>query len=854
VSTEVGRIAAVSTTPICTELTTDQLAGATSMPVQNTSTFTIGDAVTIGGEQHTISDIPDAATLALGEPLTGAQPAETQVVRLDPGTGTPATITLALIQQDGEDEDADYIEAVVPQNLRDRVPDGIRDVNQGEIVTIERLAGSWQITEVRGTALFIDASSLDPTTLPDRKPTAPPASSPAIRAFGDARGITLVAEGIDQTSVLDWYIDGVLSSEPQGVGSRATVVRLTKDSVGAGFVDGNTYLFHVVARNIVGAAAASPDVSGQLNQGVSAEFVMARVVSGFVLAGAITVGNITITPGTGSPGDPDYDPGGINIPLADGGLIQFPADGSPAVITALLTAYRLTVMNYLTILGVNNVLAGLLTLQSSTVAPNQAPQVARSSVNPAQRIGAGLNNLIVIGFGEYDSANWWAIAGYDPAGVAPVSVALYQVNKTTGAVTTLVSFASIDGAMSATKIGTSYYVLAGDFWNGAVTMYRFSAAGAITGSWQLTNNWSGNPWCIGTDGTNILVGRGEAGKVDVRTTASPGSVSSTITIPWSGTYTAVTRGSFDYGADRLLITANNFTRSHTVSGTTATEVTTEAFIKTHWPQTNGGIAYDSTGGYWWSAQYDGTYNYACRFSRQRTTATGRSFTVTYAQGATPTYQSKPSPAATIDQTARSWIQVIGPTLPASPGVKDPDRIGIYLANQLQAFTAAASNFFWFGTSVTGAAAPTVEGFPPGTLGRLASQSTDANGALTQLYGNGDYRLGGKNLDDTVWVNLAHQGTAGTVSWRRHNGLFELRVIATMNVANATKVTLVTTANGFPVATYPLPGTATYMPIYGGFDSFFAGNVILNADGSIDLYQTSGATRAAVRAYINWPIT
>jgi len=845
-----GMLTDVTVLPRGSSAIAAQSVGDTTVTVEDVTNFaTTVDPTDPGAENVGRLDIcgvqydytavdPATGIITLATPLTVAVADSDPVVTV---AGGEVLQDWTAVVDPGE---GDNLEIPMGYAFRALIPEGHYDPPVPVVVSDDLT----ELLDAPGRQPVLPAAAIDPTTLPDRQPTAPPDDSPTIRAYGDSSGITLVVDSIDQATVLDFYIDGVLTTEPQGLGTRSTVVRLSLDSTGSPFVgsinnpDGTVtpakqYAFTVVARNIVGSAAASDPVTASLDMGVSPDFVIGKIMAGFVLAGQVQVGNITIDPA-----------GGITIPLADGGLIKFPADGSPATITAILAAYKLVVMDKLTIQGANNLLAGLLTIQSSWVAPKNAPAVSGTMDNVRIPItGIPTSDIAGFPFGNYDSTRWWLLTV-----TAASTAAMYLVNKTTGAATLDPNFTQAVRAGtggSYTRLGTSWYVLYPSPWTVKIYDSNWVQTGTIaSGSLPQTDT----AMMIGNDGTNLLFNRRTATVVESRSPSTGALVS-------SKTYTFASNiiplgGLFDYTTTRWLTYGGNgvdYVRSYTVSGSSMAEQTTERFA----PVANQKAAsWDPTGTAFWAMCQDASGNkYLCKYSSLVLT-TARSVTWTRYDNVGTPHESKPSPASAFSQTARQWMRIETDALPALPDVDDPNSVRIYVGNQLQTSAVTGQTAYTYGTTTSGAAAPTSEGFPAGSPKQIASQDTDANGPLLQFKGNGDYRLAGKNLDDTAWVNLTHQGSAGTVSWRRHNGLFELRVIATMSVANATKVTLVTTANGFPVGTYPLPQSATYMPIYGGFDSFFAGNVILNADGSIDLYQTSGATRAAVRAYINWPIT
>lgn len=244
--------------------------------------------------------------------------------------------------------------------------------------------------------------------------TEPPAESPILSTSGSKDAITLVAHGvIAPSTILDYYMDGVLIES-----TRSSVFVVREDSVGGPLVEDTNYEFYVQARNdIPPNPAASPTVIGSLNPAVDTETILAVVSAGFILAGTVQVGNIRISPGLGEPGDVDYDPGGIVIPLSSGGEIRFPADGSSAVIEAILRTRDLTVDGGLIINGITNFLNGKVFLASGTPNPTQQMGMDYTSYSKDIRF-LGTANTAQQGRSIAKTANglYWATIQFLPTG------------------------------------------------------------------------------------------------------------------------------------------------------------------------------------------------------------------------------------------------------------------------------------------------------------------------------------------------------------------------------------------------------------------------------------------------------
>ncbi|MGH3631939.1 MAG: hypothetical protein ACRDRL_31425, partial [Sciscionella sp.] len=499
-------------------------SGATSVPVDDPTPYNeAGGVVSIDGAQYAYTGCASASdgsgTLTLAEGVSAAvdQGQPVSVV----AAGQVAQDWTATVSLDGG---GDTSTVAVPYALRAQLPVGAYDPP----VTVDLTDDLSAVADVPGRAPTIDGSYIDPATVPPpAPPTDPPASSPSLTATGDASGITLVAEGIDPTTWLDFYVDGVVTTEAQGLHTRATVVRLTLDSAGAAFAADTDYTFHCVASNVAGSAAAGPDVTTRLNAGVDSQTVLGWVAAGYVLAGTIQIGNITIDPNTG-----------ITIPLADGNQIAFPADGSQAVIDAVLRTGDIIVRGGLTLSGTSNNVTGTLSLASGVVAPAAAPQVSAGANTVVDlALASGESRGLVL---SSDGTRWITVD--DPDGYWHT---LRAFDRTTGAQSGTVNTGT--ALESLTRIGTTVYALGrvGSALN--VSVFDESLTGDPTG-YYITNpgggatiiGWSNQygyaKASICTDGTSLyVVYVNGAGAVQIRQYATDGTPGTVVTTNWTGT-------------------------------------------------------------------------------------------------------------------------------------------------------------------------------------------------------------------------------------------------------------------------------------------------------------------------------
>lgn len=384
-------------------------AGGTVIPVEDVSDFPeTGGTVDIAGARYEYATVtPGDAGLVFGEGTSEPDPANpTETPADSPLPATPAsagtlTLTAPLTADVTEDDPVQLIIGAEPASDAYAVVDllaGEGDAPEGgdtvqvPITYADRamfLVGPYDpplaitvddalttVLTVPGARPTIDGGTI--INLPDDQlPTEPPVDSPAVEVHGTADALVVEVLGdYAGSTTLEFHIsttpDFVPTAETLSGTSRSAVFVITEIPVsdGAGGITRNrlqpdtTYYVRTVATNVVGAAAPGPVASGVLDPSVVSEIVTARLVAGFVLAGSIQAGNITINPTTG-----------ITIPQSNGGVIHFPADGSPADVDAHINARSLNVENDLSINGYGE-LAGDLQMIRGVSTPTSAPAIA----------------------------------------------------------------------------------------------------------------------------------------------------------------------------------------------------------------------------------------------------------------------------------------------------------------------------------------------------------------------------------------------------------------------------------------------------------------------------------------------
>lgn len=744
-ATEYGIIQAVTEEVAGDELDADVAAGGL--------TLTLGDALDFN---------EDGGQLLLGVEVLPYASADLELNTIElttgPAAGWPAETPVEVYPQTVErialvqlDLDGEAVEARVPHALFDRLPLGTRD--GGERVSLGLDGGEWVLGDLLGQQPVVDGSYIVPETLPPvepQGPTEPPASSPALSAVGSVSAITLVAEGVvDPSTVLDYFMDGVLIET-----TRSTVVAVRAEPDGDPLDPDLTYDFWVVARNDVGAAAASPTVSSALNLLVDTETILATVTAGFVLAGQIQVGNITI--------DPDN---GIVIPLDSGGEIRFPADGSPAIIDAILRTNDLAVQGGLTINGVTNYVNGKLFLASGTANPqtlldiNWVRDRLLRRFSSATAAGTGASGL-----GRTADGAYWGAVFHLPSGSEKEFVV---ISDATGAVVARVHSDDANSDFrSVAAIGQWFYVLGQRYNSSAGTsqsvILRYNTSGVQDGGWfplspsgdrlVPVTYWDG---AIAADpsGTSLWFARTQSnGRIRwLRYGVNSGGLTSnspTEDVLSSGVTQTLARslyvGSGDFGSQRFVVGGWNEQEYGAASFLPdGTWSESDSWATTFYPT---GLLWDTASSRFISCARDATSFYLTEFSPERTdTVVFGQYTWYDNNPSGGNKESAPSPINSRIIPRRTFPLLAVPAPPKSgTGVDDPNAVRVYLN------TSSTTKLL---TTVTSGAAlsyisPTLAGTgaaPPGSSTFTAASATgelaSASG-VDYFRGTGAFNFGG----------------------------------------------------------------------------------------------------------------
>lgn len=133
-----GRIAAVNTLPLGDELALDAPVGTGTLTVTDAADFSEdGGVLSLGDVVYTYSAVDDeTGVIFLDTTVTVAAFEGDPVLVWDAETEAFSVETIALVIVEGETENDDALEAIVPHSLIAYLPEGIRE-NGGEYVTVE---------------------------------------------------------------------------------------------------------------------------------------------------------------------------------------------------------------------------------------------------------------------------------------------------------------------------------------------------------------------------------------------------------------------------------------------------------------------------------------------------------------------------------------------------------------------------------------------------------------------------------------------------------------------------------------------------------------------------------------------
>lgn len=312
-----------------------------------------------------------------------------------------------------------------------------------------------------------------------------------------------------------------------------------------------------------------------LDAGTGAATFKGAITTGSTIDGAaLTIGtNIRLNPTEG-----------LYVAQPGGGRIQFPADGTDAIVQANVIANSLTVSNGGQMYGTTT-LSGAIKTANGVPDPTVAPTLA-NTYPPKPSLGVGGGAFANQGAVE-DATGTYLIM--NKLLVSNVSTSITWVNKATGACTstTLTDAGGIlySQTQAITRIGTTLYGLWRDaaagfkVWTQTITGVGTLTTPATSGVVLALSAPISNP-TIGNDGTNLLL-CWNTGTVNLTiqplnstTFATTGTVKNLTSGAFSnGGLFFVGIGNYDYGASRTLV-------GYLIGGTSRVDSWTSANVYT----------------------------------------------------------------------------------------------------------------------------------------------------------------------------------------------------------------------------------------------------------------------------------
>lgn len=263
------------------------------------------------------------------------------------------------------EEEEDGVLCLVPHNLQDKFEEGIREDRDQETVDFEYVDEQWQIRNIVAeipsiSGQYVTTGSGDPLV-----PTEPPAISPAIqKVTGTTNGVIVTTDETEPGAEIEYHISATsgftASPTTRAISTQGTVGIINKLPDGSLLNPNTTYYFVTVATNVLGSAAQSAEMSGQIDMTNLAELILERLAAGFAIFDDVTIGQMTL--------NADH---GMTIAAPGGGtILDFPVDGSELSITAHLEAQSLQVDDALSIYGSGQVY-GDVEMMGGITAPSQ---------------------------------------------------------------------------------------------------------------------------------------------------------------------------------------------------------------------------------------------------------------------------------------------------------------------------------------------------------------------------------------------------------------------------------------------------------------------------------------------------
>lgn len=777
---EQGRVEEVTIDYVGDVLVADAAIGATTLNLNDAADFDeFGGSLQINGLTYTYTtkdDLLDTVTLP-GPGLTVAALAD-DAVRLYPLVEEKiATISIPNFD--------DAVRAVIPFAMSNMFDPGIREAFDQESVLVEMTTEGWVIQNVIANIPLVKSTGIDLGTggLHDG---LPPSYSPTIRVLGGVKSVFIQADPITNPDPVQYEYHLSTTSGAVTAGNVATVVHIGPENmfVARYLADGvtelavgTTYYAHVFAKDLDGYGPMSLEASGSPVQITGPDIAVNAVTAAKILAGEITAdkfaatlamvstllvgSNITLRPTESSLGAGDS---GLVVSLANGGIIQLPADGSAAqFLKVALEATSILVQDNFELRGAVNKIAGSLDLSVGADTPTIAPTAAVSWADtvhiPVSNTLYDLESLV-----DDSPSQWLTIQ----ANASLTTYKIYAISKTTGAKTVVTTLPAGFQYQNLMKVGTDYYVRALPTPSGGnYTIRKFNSSWVFQSSFtEPTSGLAAGALleAVTTNGTNFfwlythILSGGDSHRRVYSTPLTSGTVTLVMTsvnadgaggAGASGLYV----GNGDYGSLRYLVSLGSTANLYNSAGA---RQTSEEFTM---PNGEGSFG---------NPIYDGAnflvlgFTHVWKLSGNKTGATRSVRYSKYDNDPTnSTHETPWSPASpVVSHPARSWLKVTSPSPGGSGGVDDPDVIRHYIQTggagsfYLQTPDVVAPWTMYYGAVATsGATAVSTPDFTgvdaPGILKSKAELT--AGNPLTYFSGKGDFALRGVSLDDAVFT-------------------------------------------------------------------------------------------------------
>lgn len=733
-------------------------------------------------------------------------------------------------------EDGDTIMVPVPYAMRPMWPEGVYDAP----IPCEFADDASTLENAPGRDPVISGAYIDPTTIPDQLPTDPP-DVPTLLAGGTIDALILSAGNLAGTSQVIFHLSATPGFTPDGSTALGPASR-TAIEVARTLPDGTPlaldtdYYAIVEAVNAVGSTF-SAQVTVRLDATAASTLFAELLVAAEIVADSVVISGVFRI-------NPDE---GLVIEHPDGTRTQINADGSGAHFAGTGSFSELDVTR-LAVTGENSVIDGILTLGNGIKAP-QKPRVYSAFPDA---MTTGLDERWDH-FGLFDDGTRWVTAlpffggGY-----------VVEVVKTGGADTFISPQLSgqfqPDGGV--VKVGSHWYLLGRIGFDWFVRRYASDFSTFDQWAPDLTAD---DKATIGLDGAGglLIAHRDAAGGIWV--TGYVAAATKTAGVPLSlGSWTTTTnlvgvgKGSFDFGASRIWVLADNGVRVFTAAGVRQAAQEWNNFAG----ESNRGLSWDGT-----------RFNQLT--SSQRVwklspvvTATARTVRTTF-YDSIDLDETDGSVATSFTQSPRRRFRVEWDLPPDTGGSHWPDKARVYISDIRQSpEPAVGAKSLTIETPTTGTAnIPGANSFPAATApGEIRSTEDDTDGPLIKLGGAGAGRAGPLAWDSAAgptdaitsgFYTLESGWTATNVEAIRFGRYVEI----SMSLARSTSITV--PVDGNPINVTAMTLAAGWRPrIRKGAGSHVASRVVtwdIQTSGVVNLAATTPGSDIAASEVLGFTV-